>query len=396
MPLLALTQGDPAGVGPEILLKLLARVPPAEAPTVLPPPGDAWGRWPIEPPWGSRLPDSDSWRPSRAQSSPADPNGQSGQNGEPWQPLLIAERAALLPLREPLHALAFDWDRLAFLDAFPTREELARLPAGAVPVLDPVGAARPLAFGSSGSADAAGALAALDAGIRLVRTGVADALVTAPVSKGSIARHHLPGFKGHTDYLAAEAGLERYGRDYLMAFLAPDLQVALLSVHLPLAQALAGVTGPAVVDALRCLDRHAGGRIALAGLNPHAGEGGLLGSEEAEILLPALEQARAAGVDAHGPESADSLFARHRGGEFDWVLALYHDQGLIAVKTAAFGLATNWTLGLPYLRTSVDHGTAFAIAGQGRADERPLAHVVEATLGLLEGRLPRGRKIAVD
>ena len=343
-PILALTQGDPAGVGPEILLKLLATAP-AAAP-----------------------------------------------DGRTWRPLLIAERAALTPLQPVLHSRAFDWDRLSFLDSLPTREALATLPAGAIPVLDPVGAARPLAFGRSGPADAAGALAALDAGIRLVRTGVADALVTAPVSKGSIARHCRAGFKGHTDYLAEEAGLERYGRDYLMAFLAPDLQVALLSVHLPLAQALAGVTRPAVVEALRCLDRHAGGRIALAGLNPHAGEGGLLGSEEEEVLVPALEEARGHGVGVHGPESADSLFARHRGGEFDWVLALYHDQGLIAVKTAAFGLATNWTLGLPYLRTSVDHGTAFGIAGQDRADERPLAHVIETTLGLIEGRLPRGRR----
>ncbi|MGH9361267.1 MAG: 4-hydroxythreonine-4-phosphate dehydrogenase PdxA, partial [Thermoanaerobaculia bacterium] len=109
------------------------------------------------------------------------------------------------------------------------------------------------------------------------------------------------------------------------------------------------------------------------------------------ILRPAVEAARARGVDVHGPESADSLFARARRGEFDWVLALYHDQGLIAVKTAAFGLATNWTLGLPYLRTSVDHGTAFAIAGRGAADARPLAHVVETTLALLAGELPRRR-----
>jgi len=387
VPLLALTQGDPAGVGPEILVKLLARVPPADAPDVLPPPGDAWGRWPVEPPWGSRMPDRDAWH-----TLPPAPGGGGGGTGESWRPLLVAERAALLPLCQPLQELAFDWDRLTWLDAFPTREALAALPAGAIPVLDPVAAARPLTFGQSGPADASGALAALDAGIRLVESGVADALVTAPVSKGSIARHCLPSFKGHTDYLAEKAGLERYGRDYLMAFLAPDLQVALLSVHLPLTQALAGVTGPAVVEALQCLNRHTGGSIALAGLNPHAGEGGLLGGEEEAILLPALEEARARGLDVHGPESADSLFARHRGGEFDWVLALYHDQGLIAVKTAAFGLATNWTLGLPYLRTSVDHGTAFGLAGQGKADERPLAHVVEATLGLIERRLPRGRR----
>jgi 4-hydroxythreonine-4-phosphate dehydrogenase len=102
-----------------------------------------------------------------------------------------------------------------------------------------------------------------------------------------------------------------------------------------------------------------------------------------------VADARAAGIDAHGPESADSLFARARRGEFDWVLALYHDQGLIAVKTASFGSATNWTLGLPVVRTSVDHGTAFHLAGTGRADARPLRAVLETTVALLDGRLPR-------
>jgi 4-hydroxythreonine-4-phosphate dehydrogenase len=175
-----------------------------------------------------------------------------------------------------------------------------------------------------------------------------------------------------------------------MAFLAPDLQVTLLTVHQPLREALDRVTREAIGDALACLERHAGGRIAVAGMNPHAGEGGLLGKEDDEIVAPAVAAARQRGIDAHGPESADSLFARARKGEFDWVLALYHDQGLIPVKTAAFGLATNWTLGLPWLRTSVDHGTAFGIAGKGVADEGPMRAVVETTLGLLRGTLPRG------
>ena len=178
-------------------------------------------------------------------------------------------------------------------------------------------------------------------------------------------------------------GLVRYGRDYLMAFLAGDLRVALLSTHLPLRAALESIDQASVVDALVCLDRHAGGRIALAGLNPHAGEGGLLGSEDAEILRPAVDEARAKGVDVSGPFSADSLFARAARGAFDWVLALYHDQGLIAVKTTAFGEATNWTLGLPYLRTSVDHGTAFDIAGMGVADAGSLGAVIATTLDLI-------------
>jgi len=348
-PRLALTQGDPAGIGPEILLRLLAMEPAA---------GGA--------------------EPAR-----------------PWQPLLVAERAALDALRDSLPGAP--WDRLRYLPGMPGAADLDAMAAAGgdampVPVLDPVAARRTVTPGSSGPADAAGAMAALDAGIALVRQGVADALVTAPVSKESIARHLLPDFRGHTDYLAAACGLERYGRDYLMAFLAPDLQVALLTVHLPLAQALREALEPRALDeALACLERHAGGRIALAGLNPHAGEGGLLGGEDQAVLAPAVERARRGGLDVHGPESADSLFARARRGEFDWVLALYHDQGLIAVKTAAFGLATNWTLGLPFLRTSVDHGTAFSLAGRGLADARPLAAVVATTLALAAGELPHRR-----
>ena len=338
-PILALTQGDPAGIGPEILLKLFGTGPaPAAA----------------------------------------------------WQPILVAERAALEALRPALPDAP--WDRLRFLGAAPVRQDLENLREGEIPVLDPVGSRRTITLGHSGPADAAGAMAALDVGIELVDSRVADALVTAPVSKESIARHHLPGFVGHTDYLAEVCGLERYGRDYLMAFLAPELQVALLSVHLPMRQALDGIDGRSVGEALDCLHRHAGGKIALAGLNPHAGEGGLLGSEEGSILAPAVAAARERGIDVHGPESADSLFARARKGEFDWVLALYHDQGLIAVKTASFGHATNWTLGLPFLRTSVDHGTAFPLAGRGVADAGPLQAVVDATLGLIAGELPKRRR----
>ncbi len=343
-PVLAFTQGDPAGIGPEVLARVLL----GPAPGAAAPPGPA------------------------------------------WVPLLVAERAALEPLRPVLPDLA--WERLSEVAAPPSRAALAALAAASrVALLDPVGERRPLAFGSSGAADAGGALAALDAGIAAVASGAADALVTAPLSKASVARHHRPGFTGHTEYLAAACGLERYGRDYLMAFLAADLQVALLSTHLPLRRALDGVTPAALGAALDRLAASAGGRIAVAGFDPHAGEGGLLGDEDAERVAPAVAAARARGLDVHGPESADSLFARARRGEFDWVLALYHDQGLIAVKTASFGSATNWTLGLPWLRTSVDHGTAFGIAGRGMADDGPLRAVVATTLGLLAGALPRRR-----
>jgi 4-hydroxythreonine-4-phosphate dehydrogenase len=269
------------------------------------------------------------------------------------------------------------------LSASPERSEIESSPADALLVIDPVGEPRALDLGSSGAADAAGAMAALDLGIELTRLGISDALVTAPVSKHSIARHVLPGFRGHTDYLATACGLERYGRDYLMAFLSPDLRVALLSTHVSLVRAIAAIDEASIGEAMDCLARHASGRIAVAALNPHAGEGGLMGSEDDAVLRPAVAAARQRGIDAYGPESADSLFARARRGEFDWVLALYHDQGLIAVKTAAFGTATNWTVGLPFVRTSVDHGTAFPLAGSGRVEVEPMRRVVATTLDLI-------------
>jgi 4-hydroxythreonine-4-phosphate dehydrogenase len=329
-PVLALTQGDPAGIGPEIVLQTAAAC-----------------------------------------------------DRTLWTPLLVGERSAFETVDSPVTR-----ERLVFLDTPPSREGLAAL-GDRIPVLDPVGETRQIVPGTPGPADAAGAIAALDAALELTRSGSAQAMVTAPVSKATIARHVLPEFRGHTDYLARACGLERYGQDYLMAFVTPKLQVALLTVHQPLREALDAVDSETILAALRCLDRHAGGRIAVAGLNPHAGEGGLLGSEDEEIVRPAVEAACAAGLNAAGPESADSLFARAAGGEFDWVLALYHDQGLIAVKTAGFGQSVNWTLGLPVLRTSVDHGTAFEIAGRGLADSGPMQHAVEATLELLAGTLPR-------
>jgi 4-hydroxythreonine-4-phosphate dehydrogenase len=339
IPFLAFTQGDPAGVGPELLLKLTREASPAAA---------------------------------------------------GWRPLWIAERAAL----EAVAPGALDRPHRLF-DRLPSREEIEALAPDEIPLVDPVGERRRVTPGSSGRADAAGALAAIDAALVLARSGVVDGIVTAPVAKDSIARYCDPTFRGHTDYLARACGLEEYGRDYLMAFLTPDLQVALLSTHLPLAEAIGRVTRERIEAALLLLDRMAGGRVAVAGLNPHAGEGGLMGSEEEREVRPAVEAARARAIDAHGPESPDSLFSRARRGEFDWVLALYHDQGLIAVKTAAFGESVNWTLGLPVLRVSVDHGTAFAIAGQGKADVAPLRAAAEGAARLLRGELPR-RGVAAE
>ncbi len=198
----------------------------------------------------------------------------------------------------------------------------------------------------------------------------------------------MPDFRGHTDYLAEKAGLGAYGKDYLMAFLSPDLRVALLTVHQPLRKALDAITSEK--SAKRCSASTATPAAIQKSRSPALirtpEKTALLGEEDREVVAPGVAQAKAKGINASGPHPADSLFARAREGDFDWVLALTHDQGLIPVKTAAFGQATNWTLGLPYLRTSVDHGTALDIAGKGIANTDSLESVIGTTLRLLAER----------
>jgi len=214
-------------------------------------------------------------------------------------------------------------------------------------------------------ADAAVALACIAAAADAAQGGGCAALVTAPVSKEGIAR--IEGsFRGHTEFLAARAGV----REPLMLFAGIEPAVALLTTHLPLASALAAVRRPRVIATLRRLDegwsRWFGARpcIGVAGLNPHAGEHGLLGCEDDLEVRPAVVAARHEGIDARGPYPADSIL-RHQ--ELDVVLALYHDQGTIMAKNAATP-SVNTTLGLPYPRTSPDHGVAYDIAGKGTAD----------------------------
>jgi 4-hydroxythreonine-4-phosphate dehydrogenase len=215
--------------------------------------------------------------------------------------------------------------------------------------------------------------------VGLVRTGSAAAIVTAPISKSGL---RLAGysFPGHTELLADLCGADP--DDVVMLFVAGDLKVALLSVHASLRDAIAGLSRERIVRRLAILHaEHARWfgkppRLALAALNPHAGEEGMFGTEEEEVLAPAVAEARALGVDVTGPWPADTVFVRAVRGEFDAVLALYHDQGTIAVKTHAFGHAVNMTLGLPFARTSVDHGTAWDIAGKGVADASSLAAAI--------------------
>jgi 4-hydroxythreonine-4-phosphate dehydrogenase len=223
--------------------------------------------------------------------------------------------------------------------------------------------------------------AAYDALVRATGDAMArrvDGIATAPVSKSAFALAGLR-WKGHTDLLGHLTGSPRVA----MMFWSEPLKVVLATVHDPLSRVPALLTGEVLAGIFdltaRDLPRFgiAEPRIALAGLNPHAGEDGLLGSEDGQVLRPAVEAARARGLHVDGPFPADTLFVRAVRGEFDVVVACYHDQGLIPVKLLAFGRSVNVTLGLPIVRTSVDHGTAFDIAGRDVADA---SSMVEATL----------------
>ncbi len=210
---------------------------------------------------------------------------------------------------------------------------------------------------------------AVEAAARMALDGRAHAVVTAPLTKEGLRAAGRP-YPGHTEMLQALCG----GRAFMM-LAGERLRVVLVTTHLPLAEVPAMVTRERVLETLRAahrgLRRDLGvpnPRIAVAGLNPHAGEGGVLGREEAERIAPAVEAARAEGIDARGPLPADTVFHRAARGDFDVVAAMYHDQGLGPLKLLHFDDAVNITLGLPIVRTSPDHGTAFDIAGRGAAN----------------------------
>ena len=211
------------------------------------------------------------------------------------------------------------------------------------------------------------------------RAGVVAAIATAPVNKLAFARAGLP-WKGHTDLLAHLTGSTRVA----MMFWSEPLKVVLATIHIPLASVTNALTRELMDDIIDLSARELPRfgfekpRLAVAGLNPHAGEEGLLGHEERKVLRPAIETAQKRGIRIDGPFPGDTVFGRAVRGEFDAVIACYHDQGLIPVKLLAFGRAVNVTLGLPIIRTSVDHGTAFDIAGKNVAD--PSSMVVLSTL----------------
>ncbi|QFU00662.1 4-hydroxythreonine-4-phosphate dehydrogenase 1 [Halomonas sp. THAF5a] len=322
-PVLALTCGEPAGIGPELAVMLAADGVPAARVVAV---GD---------------------------------------------PALLAERAALIGREVEIRQLAPD-------EAPPAPRR------GVLPVW-PVALRIPARPGELNVANAAHVLETLDVALAACRDGRAAGMVTAPLHKGVILDAGHAGFSGHTEYLRDACGI-----DEVVMMLATDsalhtreangeggeaLRVALATTHLPLREVADAITGPRLTRLLQILhddlQRWFGvdaPRIAVCGLNPHAGEGGHLGREELDVIIPALEALRAEGLTLDGPLPADTLFTpRHLEG-VDAVLAMYHDQGLPVLKYAGFGRAANITLGLPLVRTSVDHGTALDLAGRGVAD----------------------------
>ena len=231
----------------------------------------------------------------------------------------------------------------------------------------------------------------IDRAVEGCRRGEFAALVTAPVQKSIIAEAGLP-FMGHTEYLATLCGAPLP----VMLLVANKLRVALATTHLPLRAVPDAITQQGLVAVLGVLHRGlqdlfciANPRIAVCGLNPHAGESGHLGSEEQQVIEPALQRAQSQGLDVHGPFPADTLFVAHNLAPYDAVLAMYHDQGLPVLKHAGFGGAVNVTLGLPIIRTSVDHGTALDLAGTGRADAGSLAAAIELAVSLSTSKRAR-------
>ncbi|MGV3571774.1 MAG: 4-hydroxythreonine-4-phosphate dehydrogenase PdxA [Ramlibacter sp.] len=269
-------------------------------------------------------------------------------------------------------------------------------PPGCIPVLQ-VGAGAPLP--PIGVVSAQGGRMAADAVLWAARAalrGEVAGVVTAPLHKEALAAAGL-AYPGHTELLQAEAaahaGVPPARMPVRMMLANDELRTVLVSIHVSLRAAIDAVTRENVLQTLRIADAALQAslrrrpRMAVAGLNPHAGEGGLFGREEIEAIVPAIEAARAEGCDVQGPFAPDTVFMRARRGEFDVVIAMYHDQGLIPVKYLGVEKGVNVTLGLPLVRTSPDHGTAFDIAGTGRADAGSMVEAIRVARALA-GLLP--------
>lgn len=224
----------------------------------------------------------------------------------------------------------------------------------------------------------------IERAVQMWKYGEIDAISTAPISKNALklAGYNYPG---HTEFLAELTGT----KEFAMSFFAEQLRVVLLSTHVSLRNAIDLVTTDSLAKLIRFANKTLPGligkapKIAVAGVNPHASEGGMFGNEEAKFIVPAIKQCLNEGIDVSGPFSPDTIFLRGFRGEFDLVVACYHDQATIAVKSLSFGSSVNVTLGLPLIRTSVDHGTAFDIAGKGIADESSMKAAIKLAAELV-------------
>jgi len=332
---LALTLGEPAGIGPDITLAVWRR----RAELALPP-----------------------------FYVLADPG-------------FVERRAKLLALDVPIALVEPSTAAAAFRTALPVVDIGVRITA------EP---------GRPDPTSAPAALAAIDRAVADVGAGLASAVVTNPIAKNILYRS---GFAepGHTEYLAklAQAATGKLLRPVMMLW-SPELAVVPVTIHLPLRDIFAHLSTDLIVETGRIVARDlttrfriARPRLVVAGLNPHAGEGGALGSEDRDVVAPAVERLRVEGIDARGPLSADTMFHAAARATYDAALAMYHDQALIPIKTLAFDHGVNVTLGLPFLRTSPDHGTAFDIAGTGRADAASLVAAIKLAARLAAAREPR-------
>jgi len=291
--------------------------------------------------------------------------------------LLVADSAALAAAAR---ACSIDPSALPF-----TLVETGNLPAG-----------HPVAFGQLRSEYGDAAIAYVRRAVELCMTGEADAMVTAPLNKEAVT---LSGraFSGHTEFIAELTG----SPEPRMLLYSEKLATVHVSTHIPLEQACHPGRAPIVRtiqlgnDALLWMNRRAP-RIAVCGLNPHAGEHGLFGRQDLEIIAPAIEEARALGIDCSGPHSPDTIFVRALRGQFDLIVAMYHDQGHIPMKLIDFEGGVNVSLGLPIIRTSVDHGTAFDIAGRNQAGAANMKAAMRLAVRMAEGKLDLGGNTPVD
>ncbi|BCL76397.1 4-hydroxythreonine-4-phosphate dehydrogenase [Jeongeupia sp. HS-3] len=320
-PVLALTTGEPAGIGPELAAAI---------------------------------------------------TGQAGEH----QLVLLGDRQLLT---ERAAAIGIDADWPDYAPGLDAPVSLLHLPL-----------ATPCSAGALNPANARYVLDLLDTAIDGALGGEFDAIVTAPLHKGVI-NDGIGGkfFYGHTEYLAERTGTEQV----VMMLAGGGLRVALATTHLPLSEVAAAITAESLSRTIRILHTNlkskfglANPRILVAGLNPHAGESGHLGREELDIIIPALDALRLEGMALIGPLPADTLFNRKQLEQGDAVLAMYHDQGLPVLKYASFGEGINITLGLPIIRTSVDHGTALDLAGTGRADPGSLRAAIDLAAELARNR----------